>query len=489
MPAFGFGRSVRAIGPQVRPAVGRAGPPEPPLPAPADRQQGAVGAGQDARLDRGDGSAVVDRTDPRPGPAEVGGPLEVDPPAVVLGARPAEERAVGQGDRLVLDRAEDALRQPPGPRPGSGRRRRWPSASPTRPRASGRPCRRGGAGRSRPDRGPGSSRGGGAPRRLRRRTGRRRRPRPAPTTARPGSLRATQMPTSGLPLVGPAEPGRDERAVGRLGDRRGVAGREGRLLVEELPDHDRRGRASSSAGIAAATASGSRAASIMAGRSSPRGLGRSERTQHSGATGPTERAGPMRRGRRRAIMAGDRGISTAPLPPGSTDATRPNRIRPRLRPADRRPHPGGGRPPLRASLVLRDDEPPGRRERRSARRPDRAGRRRGLQRGRPRRLQVEHPRSRPRLLLLQLRTRRRGGRRGRGRDHPGGLPDRLLAPACSPTTRTWPRGSRSSTRRSSSATARPGSSPTRPPPSATATSRRPATTGSPSSASRTRPAR
>ena len=57
--------------------------------------------------------AVVDGRVACPGLAAVGGALEVDAPAVAvaLGAGAGENIAVGQDDRLVLDRAEDAVGQ------------------------------------------------------------------------------------------------------------------------------------------------------------------------------------------------------------------------------------------------------------------------------------------------------------------------------------------------------------------------------------------
>ena len=155
---------------------------------------------QDRRLDRAELLAVVERADPGPGPAQVGRPFEVDAPAPVLGAGGAQQRAVGEHDRLVLDRAEDTLGEPARPRPGPAavvRRREHP---PPRARATGRPCRRAAAAPS-PSApagtGPGSSRGtAGRPPACRRR------PRPVPSSA-PTTRRATQMPTSSAPSLVP----------------------------------------------------------------------------------------------------------------------------------------------------------------------------------------------------------------------------------------------------------------------------------------------
>ncbi len=69
---------------------------------------------EDGRLDRADFLAVVKGLGLGPGAAQIGRPFHVHAPAGVLGAGAAQERAVVEHHRLVLDGAELPLRQATG---------------------------------------------------------------------------------------------------------------------------------------------------------------------------------------------------------------------------------------------------------------------------------------------------------------------------------------------------------------------------------------
>src|SRR5262245_8533170 len=67
---------------------------------------------KDGRLNHAELFAVIDRISAPPSLAEVGGVLEVNAPAVVFSAGRAEQFAVADLDRLVLDWPHDAVWQP-----------------------------------------------------------------------------------------------------------------------------------------------------------------------------------------------------------------------------------------------------------------------------------------------------------------------------------------------------------------------------------------
>jgi hypothetical protein len=92
------------------PAVARPAPGNDPLPGAAKDLQPPIGVRQDARLDRGELAPRIERSQPLPAGALVRRTLEMHAPAQMFGAGRAKE---GQAHRLVLDRPEDAPRQPP----------------------------------------------------------------------------------------------------------------------------------------------------------------------------------------------------------------------------------------------------------------------------------------------------------------------------------------------------------------------------------------
>ena len=78
--------------------------------APEEGLDAAVRIGEKCRLDDAELLAVVNGSDTLPGFTQIGCSLEVHAPAVVLSTGGAEDGAVGQLDRLILDRSELALR-------------------------------------------------------------------------------------------------------------------------------------------------------------------------------------------------------------------------------------------------------------------------------------------------------------------------------------------------------------------------------------------
>ena len=174
-------------------------------------------------------SPVVQRIGAAPRLPQVRRPLHVDSPAGVLRAGATEDRAVLQLHGLVLDRPKNPLRQPPGRRPTLADVIRRLQHPPPAAGARARPCKTASAARPWAETVPGSNRGT-------------RWPPSAPVATSTGADHAcpfrwaSQMPTSFAPSPRPAKPGGDE-AVLRLRDRRGVAGRKGRLFKDELGTH------------------------------------------------------------------------------------------------------------------------------------------------------------------------------------------------------------------------------------------------------------
>src|SRR5258708_29324728 len=74
---------------------------------------------ENRRLNESHFAAVVDRPGFLPCFSEIAGRFEMHAPAVVLGARPAQENVPRQKHRLILYRAESSVRQAFGSRPGS----------------------------------------------------------------------------------------------------------------------------------------------------------------------------------------------------------------------------------------------------------------------------------------------------------------------------------------------------------------------------------
>src|SRR5215475_11198508 len=73
---------------------------------------------QNARLNRGDLFAVVERPGRSPGLTEIARPFEMHPPSICpFAAAGAKYLAVSQLDGFVLNRAEDSIRQPARLRP------------------------------------------------------------------------------------------------------------------------------------------------------------------------------------------------------------------------------------------------------------------------------------------------------------------------------------------------------------------------------------
>src|SRR5690606_22594439 len=100
------GRAHRAPG---EPAVLGVDAHDATLPAAAERGELRSPELEERRLDRAELLAVVHRADALPRASEVARDLEMDLPAVVLGARRAKERSVHEKDRLVANGAEDRL--------------------------------------------------------------------------------------------------------------------------------------------------------------------------------------------------------------------------------------------------------------------------------------------------------------------------------------------------------------------------------------------
>ena len=122
----GAGIGIRQVGElDLRPRralVVRQGAEELGVLGPSDRHEHTVAQGQDAGLDRGGSALPLLHGDPLPGEAVVPATLEMDLPGrpglQSFGTAAAEDGAILELDGLVLDGAEDAVRQPPRRPPG-----------------------------------------------------------------------------------------------------------------------------------------------------------------------------------------------------------------------------------------------------------------------------------------------------------------------------------------------------------------------------------
>ena len=235
MPLSGLASDVAAIGPQLWPPSVDQQAATTRLSRAAKDLHPAIGPGQDARLDRAELAPGIQRTDLLPGLPQVGRPLEMGAPAQMLGARRTKDDTARQRDRLVLDRSQNAAREPPRRRPGTaavgGAADHAPPAARTRADLVEQ--------QQRPRPGLMEHR---IPARLRA-------ARSDPGRAPPGRAETTALevtcqpdPDLRVPLVRPAEPGCDQASRG-FGDGRGVRRRERRLLEDELrPQADGPGR-------------------------------------------------------------------------------------------------------------------------------------------------------------------------------------------------------------------------------------------------------